>query len=164
MTPRAPIELITALGLAPGQGIQASAQSRKLRVNGLYLLRGNVTPSRGDLKRCLRLVELSQRSAETQPGIACLNPERLGDIERNAVKRATKLRTEIAISTFDDNDQWPSQTNNRQNMFEQLLSECCVHTHPPGAASVTPTRRHAPPRTGGGAEGAPSGYEHNTPI
>ena len=74
----------------------------------MCLLLCDVAPGRGQLKRCLRLIQLSQRTPEAQPGITGVNTERLCNVERNAVERALELAAQVAILALDGRDQWPS--------------------------------------------------------
>ena len=125
-------------GLTPGfaQPPTLSAKSGQLHRDG--------ATGCGHLKRSLRLIQLSQRAPEAQPGVARVNAESLCDVERSAVERAPELAAQVAILALDGFDQWPSVTDDGDDLLKKLLPECCVHTHPTGAASVTPA---LPPAT-----------------
>jgi hypothetical protein len=72
-------------------------------------------------------VERAARSFKAQAGVARSDAEAFGAVQRDAAQRAANLRCEITIAPSDLRDEWPSQSNDLDDLVQKLLIAGSVH-------------------------------------
>jgi hypothetical protein len=107
---------------APGETVEAGAQTIAIGEHFGACVDGDVTPSHRDSKPGASFVKRAERGLKPEPRVARAVADGFGNIETHAAQGPPNLSGEIPISLGRGLDQRPSRFNELKDRIEEKLS------------------------------------------
>ncbi|HEX6765237.1 MAG TPA: hypothetical protein VF103_07155, partial [Polyangiaceae bacterium] len=88
---------------------------------------GQVAPSHRHAKASPGLIKRATGSFEPEAGVPSFRAEPFREVQRHATEGPTKLRPKLTVPPRDAFDERPSESNDLDCVFENVLVEVSVH-------------------------------------